>query len=77
MLVKKKQKYLYIEKEEWFKVFIHETFHSLCLDFSMITISNLNKKIKNIFPIDINLIYMRLILSFGLRFLTLCFVVFL
>lgn len=39
-------------KEEWFKVFIHETFHSLCLDFSMMFTSNLNKKIKKIFPID-------------------------
>jgi hypothetical protein len=39
-------------KEEWFKVFIHETFHSLCLDFSMMHIGDFNKKINTLFPID-------------------------
>ena len=39
-------------KEEWFKVFIHETFHSLCLDFSMMQTNKFNEKIKTLFPIN-------------------------
>lgn len=42
--------YIY-RKEEWFKVFIHETFHSLGLDFSHI-INNVNeKRIVSLFPV--------------------------
>jgi hypothetical protein len=44
-------------EEEWFKVFIHETFHNLGLDFSAMT-ENLSKKcILSIFPVesDVNL----------------------
>lgn len=39
-------------KEEWLKVFIHETFHSLCLDFSMMQTDEFNNKIKRLFPIN-------------------------
>ena len=44
-------------REEWFKVFIHETFHALGLDFSSFPCEHLNYKIKKIFPIksEINL----------------------
>jgi len=44
-------------KEEIFKVFIHETFHSLGLDFSSMSTTLLNQKIKTLFPItsDFNL----------------------
>ena len=44
-------------KEEWFKVFIHETFHNFGLDFSDMNISIYNKKILSIFPVssDVNL----------------------
>jgi len=44
-------------KEEWFKVFIHETFHNFGLDFSDINLSEYNEKILNIFPVnsDVNL----------------------
>lgn len=48
--------YIY-RKEEWFKVFIHETFHSFSLDFSNINESlqnNVNKKLKLIFPLHID-----------------------
>jgi hypothetical protein len=43
-------------KEEWFKVFIHETFHNLGLDFSSMNLHHLNKKLGGIFhiPIDFN-----------------------
>ncbi len=39
-------------KEEIFKVFIHETFHSLGLDFSSMSNTALNSKMKGIFPIN-------------------------
>ena len=44
-------------KEEWFKVFIHETFHHLGLDFSNMNENISNIEIYNIFPVksDINL----------------------
>jgi hypothetical protein len=38
-------------KEEWFKVLIHETFHSFGLDFSDMDNINLHNKILNIFPV--------------------------
>lgn len=38
--------------EELFKVFIHETFHNLGLDFSTLTTTPLNKNIHKLFPID-------------------------
>ena len=44
-------------KEEWFKVFMHETFHNFGLDFSGMNLMSCNKKILNIFPVnsDVNL----------------------
>lgn len=39
-------------KEEWFKVFIHETFHNLGLDFSDISNHNTKQYILNIFKIN-------------------------
>jgi hypothetical protein len=40
-------------KEEWFKVLIHETFHSFSLDFSgYLGLNVLNAKLKTIFNID-------------------------
>jgi hypothetical protein len=38
-------------KEEWFKVFIHESFHNFALDFSDMDVSSLNSKILTLFPI--------------------------
>lgn len=38
-------------KEEFIKVFIHETFHSLGLDFSSMPLSDFNGQIKQLFPI--------------------------
>ena len=40
-------------KEEWFKVFIHETFHNFGLDFSDMNLQNINKKIKSVFNVNI------------------------
>jgi hypothetical protein len=43
-------------KEEWFKVFIHETFHNFGLDFSMMNNEVVNNCILNIFKVksDVN-----------------------
>jgi hypothetical protein len=43
-------------REEWFKVFIHESFHNYGLDYSMMDNSNINKCISKLFNInsDIN-----------------------
>ena len=38
-------------KEEWFKVFIHESFHAFHLDFSSMSQSEANRNIFRIFPI--------------------------
>lgn len=44
-------------KEEWFKVFLHESFHNFGLDFSDMNTEECNKKILDIFPLksDVNL----------------------
>ena len=39
-------------EEEWFKVFIHETFHTYGLDFSQSNISALKKELISLFPIE-------------------------
>jgi hypothetical protein len=38
-------------KEEWFKVFLHETFHSFGLDFSNMNNNEIHSKILSIFPV--------------------------
>ena len=40
-------------EEEWFKVFIHETFHSMGLDFSEMNQYSVNKYLKKYFPLSI------------------------
>uniref|UniRef100_A0A6C0EWE1 Uncharacterized protein n=1 Tax=viral metagenome TaxID=1070528 RepID=A0A6C0EWE1_9ZZZZ len=39
-------------KEEWFKVFMHETFHNFALDFSDMNMNECHNKILSIFPVD-------------------------
>jgi hypothetical protein len=39
-------------KEEWFKAFMHETFHNFGLDFSDMNQSSCNQKILSIFPVN-------------------------
>jgi len=41
-------------KEEWFKAFIHETFHNFGLDFSDMNMINVNKKILSLFQVKSN-----------------------
>jgi hypothetical protein len=40
--------------EEWFKVFVHESFHNLGLDFSHHECSRIDKKIAGIFPVSLD-----------------------
>lgn len=47
---------LLFRREEWFKVFIHETFHIFGLDFSDMLFDKLSEKIKEIFPIKSNML---------------------
>ena len=44
-------------KEEWFKVFMHETFHNFALDFSDMNTDSAHSKIRKIFDVesDVNL----------------------
>ena len=53
----KKSEIVVFRKEEWFKVFIHETFHNFGLDFSDMNVSDVHSNILSIFPVnsDINL----------------------
>lgn len=39
-------------KEEWFKVFIHETFHNFGFDFSNMHLNDFNDKISQLFPVN-------------------------
>jgi len=39
-------------KEEWFKVFMHETFHNFGLDFSNMNLVSCNKKILELLPVN-------------------------
>ena len=48
----KKTEILVYRKEEWFKVFIHETFHCLGLDISNFETKEFKEKAKNIFPLE-------------------------
>ncbi len=43
---------LLFRREEWFKVFIHETFHIFGLDFSDMSSDRLSEKLKKLFPIQ-------------------------
>ena len=47
----KKGEIVIYREEEWFKVFIHETFHSLGLDFGTYSTVKFEKNFKDLFPI--------------------------
>lgn len=40
-------------EEEWFKVFIHETFHNFGLDFSDMNLSQVNRKLQEYFNVNV------------------------
>ena len=47
-------KIIIYRKEEWFRVFIHESFHALGLD-NINSLNMINKNIKDLFPLNINI----------------------
>ena len=50
---KKNTEIVIYRSEEWFKVFIHETFHNFGLDFSDMNLHSVNRKLKDIFNVNI------------------------
>jgi hypothetical protein len=70
--------YIY-RKEEWFKVFIHETFHSFALDFSSLpntTQKVFDKKILQIFPLKIDLRFYETYCEMWAEILNIIYIVF-
>jgi hypothetical protein len=63
-------------KEEWFKVFIHETFHNFGLDFSDINMMKVNEKIKSIFQVNSNVNLFESYTEFWSRIINIVFVSF-
>ena len=51
---KKNTEIVIYRSEEWFKVFIHETFHNFGLDFSDMNLHSVNRKLKDIFNVNID-----------------------
>lgn len=51
MTCPKKSEIVIYRKEEWFKVFLHETFHNFGLDFSDMNNEACNKKMLDFFPV--------------------------
>ena len=50
---RKNTEIILFRKEEWFKVFLHETFHNFGLDFSDIHLYHVNMKLKEMFNVNI------------------------
>ena len=50
---KKTTEIVLYRKEEWFKVFIHETFHNFGLDFSDMNIYSIDKKLRGLYNVNI------------------------
>jgi hypothetical protein len=63
-------------KEEWFKVFIHETFHNLGLDFSNYENSHIDKKILSIFPVKADVCLFETYCEMWAEILNVLFIVF-
>jgi hypothetical protein len=42
-------------QEEWFKVFVHETFHTFGIDFSMFTIDSYQSQLQSMFNVSTNI----------------------
>jgi len=61
-------------KEEWFKVFIHECFHFLKLDFSNMNLDFLNKKMYKLFNIKSSFNIYEVYTEIFARLLNICFI---
>lgn len=60
-------------REEWFKVFIHETMHNFDLDFSLMDQTKFNKNIKKIFSINSKMNIFEGYCDFWARIISSCF----
>jgi hypothetical protein len=69
----KNSEIIIFRKEEWFKVFIHETMHNFDLDFSLMNQTILNKNIKKIFPINSKMNLFEAYCDFWARIILSCF----
>ena len=63
-------------KEEWFKAFIHETFHNFGLDFSDMNMIKVNKKIVSIFGVNSSVNLFESYTEFWARIINIVFVSF-
>ena len=63
-------------KEEWFKAFIHETFHNFGLDFSDMNTTKVNEKIISIFGVNSNVNLFESYTEFWARIVNIVFVSF-
>ena len=63
-------------KEEWFKAFIHETFHNFGLDFSDMNTTKVNEKIISIFGVNSNVNLFESYTEFWARIINILFVSF-
>lgn len=50
-----KSEIVIFRKEEWFKVFIHETFHNFGLDFSEMNINECRRALFSLFPVNVEI----------------------
>ena len=64
-------------KEEWFKVFMHETFHNFALDFSDMNTYRCSKKILSLFPVKSEVNLYEAYTEFWAEFMNCCFCSFL
>ena len=60
-------------KEEWFKVFIHETIHNFGLDFSITRTDEVNQKLSRLFPINSDFKLYESYCEFWARIINACF----
>ena len=60
-------------KEEWFKVFMHETFHNFALDFSNMNTEQCHLFIKNIFPLNSEVNLYEAYAEFWAEMMNVCF----
>ena len=63
-------------KEEWLKVFIHETFHNFALDFSDMNQNICKQKILSIFPVSSDVNLYESYTEFWAEFMNCCFISF-
>ena len=64
-------------KEEWFKVFIHECFHSFGLEYSNLDLNNFNKKISAIYSIESKYNIFESYTEIWAEIINICFIAFL